>query len=168
MRSILYGNDWEQRATKLPSIGIMIAPEIFRVTERIYFQNGKAVMEGTQYFDWETAHQLVENHNVPAGWRMMKPAEARKIEELYNACQFDKLVLGHDGYVVPPNMVAYKYYPAGFNHYVVHRGMTGLYWLDEHVPTSTSASLLEVSGLQLKLTKYYMGYGLPLLLVKDI
>lgn len=102
MRSILYGNDWEQRATKLPSIGIMIAPEIFRVTERIYFQNGKAVMEGTQYFDWETAHQLVENHNVPAGWRMMKPAEARKIEELYNACQFDKLVLGHDGYVVPP------------------------------------------------------------------
>ena len=168
MRSILYGNDWEQRATKLPSIGIMIAPEIFRVTERIYFQNGKAVMEGTQYFDWETAHQLVENHNVPAGWRMMKPAEARKIEEFYNACQSGKLVLGHDGYVVPPNMVAYKYCPAGFNHYVVRRGITGCYWLDEHMPSSTSASLIEVSGLRINITECYMDYGLPLLLVKDL
>lgn len=64
---IPYGSNWEQKAIKLPGVGIMIAPEIFRVTERIYFQNGKAVMEGTQYFDWETAHQLVENRNVPAG-----------------------------------------------------------------------------------------------------
>ena len=99
---------------------------------------------------------------------MMKPAEARKIGGLYNACQFDKLVLGHDGYVVPPNMVAYKYCPAGFNHYVVHRGTTGCYWSDEHIPSSTSASSIEVSGLRIKITEYYMGYGLPLLLVKDL
>ena len=167
---IPYGSNWEQKAIKLPGVGIMIAPEIFRVTERIYFRNGKAVMEGAQYFDWETAHQLVESHNVPADWRMMKPAEAEKIKELYNACRFSKIVLGHDGYIVPSNMVAYKYCPTGFGHYVAHRGITGCYWLDEDgcISTSTSASLLEVSGSQINITKYYMGYGLPLLLVKNL
>ena len=165
---IPYGSNWEQKAIKLPGVSIMIAPEIFRVTERIYFQNGKAVMEGAQYFDWETAHQLVENRNVPADWRMMKPAEAEKIKERYDACRFSKIVLGHDGYIVPSNMVAYKYCPTGFSHYVTHQGITGCYWLDEYMPTSTSASLLEVSGSRINITKCCIGYGLPLLLVKNL
>ena len=88
MKKIPYGSDWERKTIKLPDVGIMIAPEIFQVAERVYLQNGQVVMEGTQYFDWQTAHRLVESRNVPAGWRMMKLAEAERIKELYDACQF--------------------------------------------------------------------------------
>lgn len=165
---LAHGSDWEKRSTRLPSVGIMIAPEPFRIKKRIYFPDGKIMMEGAQYFDWQMVRKLIENHNIPDGWRMIKPDEAEKMKELYNVSRFGELVLGRDGMIVPFNMTAYKYCPAGYSHTVASRGITGYYWLDEHMPNSNFASMMEVHDLQIKITRCYMGYGLPLLLAKDL
>lgn len=167
MSARIYGSDWETRGTKLESIGIIVAPEIFKIKERVYLPNGRVVIEGAKYFSWKTAHDIIANEKVPAGWRMMTSAEAEAIQNRYNNSNSSLLVLGFHGFIAPNDMVEYSYIPGRCDRLVISRGQAGFFWVNEF-SNSLYPYVLENTGINLRTTSFYLSYGLPLLLVKDI
>ncbi len=167
MKPAIYGSDWEARGTKLKSIGIIVAPEIFRLKERIHRPDGRTIMEGSKYFTWPVANDMIANKQVPAGWRMITPAESEAMKARYNNSQFALLVLGLDGFIAPNDMVAYNYYPTGGENLIARRGEAGYYWINGH-DNPLYPNIIENSGLKLRTTSIYLSYGVPLLLVKSI
>ena len=167
MKIAAYGEDWEARGTKLQSIGIIVAPEIFQLKERIYRSDGRTIMEGSRYFTWPIASDMIVNEQVPAGWRMITPDESEAIKARYNNSNFGLLVLGLDGFIAPNDMVAYNHYPAGGERLITRRGEAGYYWINGH-DSPLYPNIIENSGLKLRTTSFYLSYGLPLLLVKDL
>lgn len=162
-----YKIDWSAKGTKLKDIGIIVAPEIFRVSERIYLPNGRVVVEGTKYFSWGTARNIIASGHTPAGWRMMTLAEAEAIQNRYNNSNSSLLVLGFYGLITPNNMAEYSYNPERGDHLVISRGQAGYFWTDG-LSTSLYPYVLENTGLKMRTTSFYISYGLPLILVKNI
>lgn len=162
-----YGDDWVKRGTKLEFAKIIIAPEIFTVKEQFYLPNGKTVMEGTKYFSWAMSRDIIANKKTPAGWRMMTLAESQAIQAHYNNSHSALLVLDLDGFVAPNDMIEYSCSPKRSEHLVLCRGQQGCYWISE-LDNSLYPYIMENSGMKLRTGSFYVSYGLPLILVKDL
>lgn len=159
---------WDQKGTKLNSLGIVIAPKMFTLRQRAHLSNGRVVLEGTQYFTWHTACDLISEGFIRDGWRLPTLEEAKAIQELYNPRGKWLLALGLNGFVSPSDMIAYNYLPKDSVKFVAYSGAVGYYWtssLDKplypHVITNTGTHI-QVGG------SIYLSYGIPMLLVKKL
>ena len=162
-----YGDDWIKRGTKLEFAKVIVAPEIFRVEEQFYLPNGKTVMEGAKYFSWTMACDLIKYGKTPAGWRMMTLAESEMIQAHYNNGNSALLVLDLDGFIAPNDMIEYSFSPKRGDHLILCRSQQGCYWIGE-VDNSLYPYIMENSGMKLRTSSFYVSYGLPLILVKDL
>lgn len=164
-----YGDDWTKRGIKLEFANIIVAPEIFTVKEQFCLPNGKTVMEGAKYFSWAMACGLIMHKKTPAGWRMMTLAESEAIQDHYNNSNSALLVLDLDGFIAPNDMIEYSYSPKRAGHLILCRGQQGCYWTSEvEASNSLYPYIMENSGMKLRTSSFYLSYGLPLILVKDL
>ena len=168
MVSKTYGSDWDRIGTIVDSLKIIIAPEIFTAQTNITLSDGQIVLKGSQYFSWPVACQLVAEKKVPDGFRMLRPEEAKVLEDRYGRSGFGLLVLGLNGLISPNDMYAYRISPDLGARYIMQRGESGYYWLDS-LKDSLYPYAISVHGTLIKADDCaYEGYGLPLILVKAL
>ena len=162
-----YGDDWIKRGTKLDFAKIIVAPEIFTVEKQLCLPDGKIIMKGAKYFSWTMACNLIMYKKTPPGWRMMILDEAMAIQDYCNNSQHALLVCGLDGFIVPGNMTEYHHSPERKDHLALCKGQQGDYWIDD-LHSDLYPYVMENSGMKLRTNSFYITYGLPLLLVKDL
>ena len=159
---------WSESGVPVESLQIEVASDIFTLQKRAYLKNGRVVIEGTQYFTWSTACDLISEGHVDKGWRMPTFSEAEAIRDYYNKPGKGLLTLGLNGFITPSDMVAYNYLPKDCKKFVAQRGIMGYYWINDldkplypHVITNTGMNI-QVGG------SIYLSYGIPMLLVRSL
>lgn len=159
---------WNESSVSVKQLQLEIASEIFTLAHRAHLHNGKVVLEGTKYFSWATACDLISEGYIGEGWRMPTFAEATAIQEYYNQRGRGLLALGLHGFVTPNDMIAYNYLPKDSEKFVMQKGTIGYYWINDldkplypRVITNTGMNI-QVGG------SIYLTYGIPLLLVRPL
>lgn len=156
-----YGIDWEDRSIILRNLGLAVAPELFTVQKMMYLTSGTTILQGTKYFTWNTARELIHYRKVPKGWRLPTAEEAEAI------CK-SLLSLELNGFVCADRMAEYCRHPESSDDLIVSGGKVGYYWTSDlkapSYPYAIFSSELSMAG---SISIHY-SYGLSMLLVKKM
>ena len=157
-----------KKGIKIKSAGIMIAPEVFEVKEKIYLPDGHVVVEGSKYFSWPTAQSILAAKGAPSGWRMPTLAEAESIRDYYSKGRPKTPIFELGGFIAPGDMVVYKYMPKDAVKLIDRLGQLGCYWTSGLHDSLYPYVLANIGGNIWTGKYFYLQYGLQMLLVKDL
>jgi len=163
-----YGADWDKRGIILQDLGIVVAPEVFIAQGMIPLNSGVLILEGTKYFTWNVAMELVRREHGPKGWRLPTAEESSAICEYANSTGRRIPNRRLNGFVCSDKVAEYCRFPIRDSPLITSHGNVGYYWTSSlkvpSYPYAIFSSELSMGGI----VSIYSSYGLSILLVKDL